>query len=68
MGKLVNEMNDNELENVNGGMLGKRASANENTGEGAVRAHCPICNKDTTFVRISGSRGKCQACGNVSMI
>ena len=58
-------VNENELENVTGGGGSKNS---QNSAERTVSAHCPHCNKTTTFIVYSGSRGKCKVCGNVSQI
>ena len=59
-------INDTELENVVGGSARKGKQAN--TEEITAKAQCPFCNKKTTFIVYSGSRGKCKECGNVSQI
>ncbi|WP_196805037.1 hypothetical protein [Butyrivibrio sp. VCB2006] len=62
-------MNDKDLENVTGGVgATRRGKENANDAERTTTAHCPFCNKNTTFIVYSGSRGKCKECGNVSQI
>ncbi len=65
MDEKIMEINNEELENITGGVGAKSsADARSNT----VQAFCPNCNKNTTFIVYSGSRGKCQRCGNVIQI
>ena len=67
----MNIMNDKDLENVTGGGGGgaaRRGKESANDAERTTTARCPFCNKNTTFIVYSGSRGKCKECGNVSQI
>ena len=60
-------LGDGALENVNGG-AGAKARSRSGSDNTTVSAHCPTCKKITTFTPISGARGKCHECGNVTEI
>ena len=57
------ELNDMELENVNGG-----AKKYEPTPLGTKKAKCPDCNKERVFNLYSGGRAVCQKCGYQTMM
>ena len=57
------ELNDLELENVNGGV-----SNNQKKSGQEKQVYCPHCKKITWFNLGSGGRAVCQDCGNQIMI
>jgi uncharacterized protein (DUF983 family) len=65
MDEKIMSINENELEKVTGGSSRKNSV---NNVERTVSAKCPICDKTTTFIVFSGTRGKCKECGNISQI
>ncbi|MBQ6587396.1 MAG: hypothetical protein IJI01_01805 [Butyrivibrio sp.] len=68
MDEKIMSIDENELENVTGGNARGRGSTASNTEEKTAQAKCPFCNKTTTFIVYSGTRGKCKECGNMSQI